>query len=151
MKSSTKLFLKAVLPVLVACGIFLIPVGPGSVVSSCDSSAEAATNAAFTLHRLTDLGNPRFGEHLYIFTQSSASPEAFSVGFPEFPSTMDWMYDEFDISYQTSTATGEWTEETVYTWVDTDASGYPDSLQATLTGCLAGYEVWVYARDIYGE
>ena len=137
--------LKPILFISVICTAVILAIGLSSI------SANAATNAAFSLYDITDLGNPRFGEHLYHYTQSTASPEAFSVGMPELPGVLGWDYDEFDISYQTDASAGEWTEETVYTWVDTDADGYRDSLQATLTGADAASIVYVYARDIFGE
>ena len=114
-------------------------------------TANAATNSAFSFFDLTQTPNSRYSEHLYIYTQSTTSPETFSVSMTELPGVMGWDYDKFEIVYQTSTVTGEWTVENVWIWTDTDADNYRDSLRATLTGCDANNEVWVYAYDIYGK
>lgn len=116
----------------------------------------AATNSSFEFQDLTDRENSRFSEHLYIYTQSTSNPETFSVTMPEgvdsFGSAiLGYDYDEFEITYQTSSAIGEWTEETVYNWRSMDGDTYPEVLYATLTGADANSIVYVYARDLYGE
>lgn len=118
-------------------------------LASYGQKAVAATNTAFSFYDLTDLGNPRYGEHLYCYTESSASPEAFSVAMPELPGITGFDYDLFEITYQISTVTDEWTIASSYIWIDTDSTGYKDSLQATLTGADANSPVYVLAYDYY--
>lgn len=117
-------------------------------------AAGAATNSSFSMYDLTDLGNPRFGEHLYVYTQSSYQPEVFSVNMPDIvreQGVLNWDYNEFEITYQSSAAIGEWTEETVYVWRSMDGDTYPDTLYATLTGADADSIVYVFAIDIHEQ
>jgi hypothetical protein len=135
--------MKKVASLLILLAAILIMAAPGLI-----GTAEAATNTAYTFENTSDPVNPQYTEFFFAYTQSSASPEAFSVAMPE-PTIRYGLWDTFTFYFETSTGAGEWAVGTAYTYVDTDSDNIRDSLQATLSGADSESAVYVYARDNY--